>query len=728
MSRVQVLIDDEGDRNAVAQLVRKRYEISTAEQLGDADLYLVDDHSMRQYRESLRERKEDAGSAFCPVVLVLHEGSRLSSGAATGSNGEAGIVDEILTAPIDEQTMFRRFDNLLTRRRTTRELTERNEQLEARKHELERYEAFVGESSDIFTALDESGRIQYQSPSIERILGYGQRELVGTDAFDLIHPADRASVREQFQALVEQPGGTVPVEARFRTATGDWRWLEIQGRNQLENEAIEAVITNSRDITERKREEEKRKRTVSRMTDAIMKLDEQWRFVDVNDRAETLLRNDTETLLGADIRELYPELVGSRFYDAYKQVMDEREYTTITELFDDFNTWFEVHVYPDPDGGISVYFRDVTEQRAREDRLGQLKREFETVFENVRDALFLFTIEDGDVRVRRLNGLAEDLVGEPTSRVRDQSLAEILDSEWAETLLSGCRRCLDERTTVSMEATAGDLVLDTQLAPVIVDEEVELIVGSARDVTERKQYERRLESQRDDLQLLNQMVRHDIRNDLQVIRTHAELLAERADGDTGESLERVVSASESAIELTREARELAEVMLHSEETHEAVDLAEVLIAQIDQARSTHEGLTVRAPESLPRVSVRGNDMLDSVFANLLHNAVVHNDGSPEIDVLTAVFDDRVEVTIADNGPGVPAELREEIFAKGERGTESDGSGVGLYLVSELVDAYGGTVSVQSRADWEPPTDRHDEFPDADRGAVFTVSLPRVSGE
>ena len=727
MSTVQVLIGDEGNRTAVARLAGKRYEVSTAAQLEDADLYLIDDHSTQRYREPLRERKQDAGSVFCPVVLVLREGSRLSSGAATGTDGETGIVDEILTAPIDERTMFQRFENLLTRRQTTRELTERNEQLQERKHALERYEAFVGESSDIFTALDESGRIQYQSPSIERILGYGQQELIGTSSFDLLHPADREQVREQFRALVGQPDGTIPVEARFRTADGDWRWLEIQGRNQLENEAIEAIITNSRDITERKREEEKRKRTVSRMTDAIMKLDEQWRFVDVNDRAETLLRNDAETLLGADIRELYPQLVGSRFYDAYKRVMDEREYTTITELFEEFNTWFEVHVYPDPDGGISVYFRDVTEQRAREDRLEQLKREFETVFENVRDALFLFTVEDDDVRFRRLNGLAEELVGAPTSGIQGQPLVETVGSEWAEELLSGCRRCLDERGTVSMELTAGDAVLDTQLAPVIVDDEVELLVGSARDITERKQYERRLESQRDDLQLLNQMVRHDIRNDLQVIRTHAELLAERADGDAGESLARVLSASESAIDLTREARELAEVMLHSGENHEAVDLAEVLIAEIDQARSTHEGLTVRIADSLPHVSVRGNDMLDSVFANLLHNAVVHNDGSPEIDVLAAVSDDTVEVHIADNGPGVPADVREEIFRKGERGTESDGSGIGLYLVSELVDAYGGSVSVRSRADWEPPAE-HDDLSDTDRGAVFTVSLPRVSEE
>ena len=69
--------------------------------------------------------------------------------------------------------------------------------------------------------------------------------------------------------------------------------------------------------------------------------------------------------------------------------------------------------------------------------------------------------------------------------------------------------------------------------------------------------------------------------------------------------------------------------------------------------------------------------------------------------------DRVTVRIADNGPGVRDEIKEEIFGKGQKGLESAGTGIGLYLVRTLLDAYGGAVWVE------------DNQPE---GAVFVVEL------
>jgi len=70
-------------------------------------------------------------------------------------------------------------------------------------------------------------------------------------------------------------------------------------------------------------------------------------------------------------------------------------------------------------------------------------------------------------------------------------------------------------------------------------------------------------------------------------------------------------------------------------------------------------------------------------------------------------DDRIRVRVADNGPGVPDAEKDEIFGKGEKGLDSAGSGIGLYLVSVLTRQFGGDVWVE---DNEP------------RGAVFVVEL------
>ncbi|MGB9985459.1 PAS domain S-box protein [Salarchaeum japonicum] len=132
-----------------------------------------------------------------------------------------------------------------------RDITERTE----RERELERYEAYLERSTDIITVLNADGTVKYQSPSLTRILGYESGELIGQDGFELVHPDDRPELYETFLELVERPDESVTVEARFRTADDEWRLLEVRGRNHLDHPVIAGVVTNNRDITERKHHE-----------------------------------------------------------------------------------------------------------------------------------------------------------------------------------------------------------------------------------------------------------------------------------------------------------------------------------------------------------------------------------------------------------------------------------------------------------------------------------------
>jgi len=103
--------------------------------------------------------------------------------------------------------------------------------------------------------------------------------------------------------------------------------------------------------------------------------------------------------------------------------------------------------------------------------------------------------------------------------------------------------------------------------------------------------------------------------------------------------------------------------------------------------------------------------LDSVFRNLLKNAVQHNDcETPEITATVAENDDSVTVRIADNGPGIPDDLKAELFEQGQKGLKSEGTGIGTYLVQTLVSQYGGDVWVE---DNDP------------QGCVFVLTLPKA---
>ena len=223
---------------------------------------------------------------------------------------------------------------------------------------------------------------------------------------------------------------------------------------------------------------------------------------------------------------------------------------------------------------------------------------------------------------------------------------------------------------------------------------VENFVGFQEDVTERKTYEQRLESQRDELDLLNQVLRHDIRNDLQLILAYAEMLDAHVDDEGEEYLTALGESAITAVELTTTARDIAETMLQTDAGREPVSLTDALEAQIDDVRSTFEDATVRVIEPVPDVSVLANDMLGSVFRNVLKNAIQHNDAdAPDVTVSVTEGDDAVVVRVADDGPGVPDDRKGDIFGKGEKGLDSDGTGIGLYLVNTLVEQYGGTVWV-----------------------------------
>lgn len=172
------------------------------------------------------------------------------------------------------------------------DVTERRE----REQDLERYQAYLEESSDIITVLDADGTITYQSPGVEQILGYDNDELVGNHGFDYVHPEDRAAVLETFADLVERPGETVTIECRFATADDEWRWLEICGTNRLEHDAIRGIVANNRDITERKERERALERERDRLEEFASIVSHDLRTpLNVANGRLSLLRETTES-------------------------------------------------------------------------------------------------------------------------------------------------------------------------------------------------------------------------------------------------------------------------------------------------------------------------------------------------------------------------------------------------------------------------------------------------
>ncbi len=114
----------------------------------------------------------------------------------------------------------------------------------------ERFRMLIEHSPDGLALNDAQGRVVFQSPSLQRILGYSPDELLGSGSHDLIHPEDMPRIQhEVMPSLLSAPGAVVRVPMRMRHKDGRWRHLDTVATNMLHVASVEAIVINYRDIT-----------------------------------------------------------------------------------------------------------------------------------------------------------------------------------------------------------------------------------------------------------------------------------------------------------------------------------------------------------------------------------------------------------------------------------------------------------------------------------------------
>ena len=146
------------------------------------------------------------------------------------------------------------------------------EELE-RKEEL--FRSLIENASDAMAILNGDGTVRYQSPSYLQVLGYVPEEETSRSMFDNIHPDDIAWVSEDLARLLQDPSYTSHFELRVRIRDGSWRIIEGVARNLLHHPAVEGIVVNFRDITQRKRAEEELRQAYERETKLRSELEEE---------------------------------------------------------------------------------------------------------------------------------------------------------------------------------------------------------------------------------------------------------------------------------------------------------------------------------------------------------------------------------------------------------------------------------------------------------------------
>ncbi|MEF8756686.1 MAG: ATP-binding protein [Halobacteriales archaeon] len=361
--------------------------------------------------------------------------------------------------------------------------------------------------------------------------------------------------------------------------------------------------------------------------------------------------------------------------------------------------------------------------RARSDqRLAETRRRFETLLDNVPGMAYRCRNEQG-WPMEFVGAGATNLIGyDPAALVEGEvSYGEdVIHPEDRDHVWETVQDAIDSGESFRVEyrirtADGEEKWVWEQGRAVLAGGNSRALEGVITDVTERKEREQALRRTNEELELLNRVVRHDIRNEASAVVGWAELAEEHVDATGLEFVRNARASGEQILELTENARDYVAALTADDSLdREPTPLAPTLERELTARRTAYSNADIVLEGSVPDVAVQANELLSSVFRNLINNAVQHNTNeTPSIVVDVEDREEEVAVRVADDGPGIPEERRTEVFGRGERGLESEGTGVGLYLVRQLVEGYGGAVSV---ADNEP------------RGTVFTVTVPKATTE
>ena len=140
-------------------------------------------------------------------------------------------------------------------------VTERHEAVEALRMREREFRSLLEHGREVISVLDDDGDLRYTSPAVERVLGYGRGELPGTYLGELVHPDDVPAMLELFERAIQSPGHPRIAELRMPHKDGGWRVLETVGTSLLDDPAVQGIVVNSRDVTERREAEEALRRS-----------------------------------------------------------------------------------------------------------------------------------------------------------------------------------------------------------------------------------------------------------------------------------------------------------------------------------------------------------------------------------------------------------------------------------------------------------------------------------
>ncbi len=594
-------------------------------------------------------------------------------------------------------------------------------------------------------------RFLFVNPASEKLTGYSEDELLNMEFWELVHEDHRETVKRRGLKRVKKTGEELPTHYEFKIQRkdGDVRWVYFTGAD-IKYEGKRVGLGTALDITERKKAEEKVNQ-LNRTLRAIRDVNQL--ITRVKDREELLGKTCEKLNQNENYKGVWIDLVDSpKGYYRFTEEVPDHSMDNLKDLInkESMSEWErrplekdEVIVIEDQNelseelslkgdeieyssalvgldykgkkyGVLSVlaspsFKLDEVEQELLKEvandiafalhnieverSLKEREEKYRTLFEVANDAILIM---DG-YEFMDCNSKTEDMFGCKKEEIIGKTPWDIISPDVqpdGNNSKKKAKRKIDKtydgvpqrfewkHCTIDGEEFFTDIIL-TKFE---VQKET-YIMAIVRDITERRE----VEEQED---ILHSLLRHDVRNKLQIAMGYMDLMnKEELNPDDRQYLDKTLKTMNDAYDIVEKVRYLRDI--ERAEVIQELNIGMVLDEVIDdvQALAHDYGVKIKNECKDFHEDVKGTTLLTELFVNLVENSIKHSDGT-EVVVSTEEKDDQIICSIEDDGKGLSEEIKERIFERDFKRGENAGSGLGMYLVKEITDKFGGEIKVK----------------------------------
>lgn len=646
------------------------------------------------------------------------------------ADGKTRWVETKLTPTFDGKNL--RIDGFTTDISIRKEITKKIEESETR------FRRLIENSYDGIALLDKNRKLMYVSNSVKRILGYTSADMGNNNLFDYIHAEDAENVSAILDSISKKAGSTTELVCRTKNKDGEWRWINSYVTNMLHENGIGAIVFNFKDIslkvemqTALEFDRKNRDALINSTKDLMWSIDDRMCLVTANDS----FINAVKSSGGVSVKpgdhllnhNFFPPRVVDKWKKRYEKVLKGKAFTVEEYSASPVEAWAEISFNPMIENGriigASCFSHDITEKKKvseyvlkSEQMMAEAQRishmgSWECRF-NKAEKVDNNSMQWSD-EIFRIHGYNPGQL--KVSYKNFFNLVHHEDLNCVKLTLQDAFRykksCVMEYRIIRPDKverwirTTADMICDLQTG------KLTKMIGTAHDITERKQLEEErqkitndLIQRNKDLEQFAYIISHNLRAPVANILGLSSLIEKKnlAKEVKEECFKGLTKSTRLLDQIIMDLNHILQVKRQISERKTQIKFRTIVhnITQSIAGIIEKEQVIINTDFSEVSEIYTVKDYLYSIFYNLISNSIKYRQHGvkPVISISTKKSDDNhVFITFKDNSQGIDMEkYGDKVFGLYKRfHLDVEGKGIGLFMVKTQVESLGGNISIAS---------------------------------